>query len=78
VANPIEEMRRRLSKLYWRLMRGKIEAHVCNALVRIMQLQLELMDRFEIGERFAQYESQIAELETRFQRLARRTPPGQA
>ena len=74
--NPIDLMRRRLNQLYFRLLRGKIEAPTTNALVNILRLQLELMDRFEIGEKFAQYESQISELEARFEHVARRQTPG--
>jgi hypothetical protein len=66
------DMRRKLRLLYFKLLRGDIEAHTTNAMVAILRLQLELTDRFEIGERLAEYERRILEIEERFQRLRSR------
>lgn len=72
--NPVQRLQRECRRIYIDLRRGKIESHIANALLGCLKLEIELLDRYEIGERFAQYEQQIATLESRYQRLSSRMP----
>jgi len=51
---------------------GKIASHVGSVLLSCLRLELELVDRFEVAQRLAQFDADIAALEARYRELRSR------